>query len=66
MTIRQMRQQRATERERRAFDTAYTILEASGLRYQSQQIGGLATILLAYADDEIQRAAAVPSPPSET
>lgn len=40
---------------RRAFDTAHAILEASGLRYQSRQIEGLAAILTVYAEEEIRR-----------
>jgi len=40
--------------ERRAHEAAETILESSGLRYQSGQIAGLALILLAFADNEIR------------
>lgn len=43
-----------TPAERRAFQTAEAILEASGLRYQSGQIPGLALILMAFAANEIR------------
>lgn len=54
MTIRQRLTKKVTPFERRAFETAYTILDASGLRYQSQQIDGLAIILMAFAEQEIR------------
>lgn len=54
MTIRQRQVTKATPFERRAFETAYTILDASGLRYQSQQIDGLAVILMAFAEEEMR------------
>jgi hypothetical protein len=43
-----------TPSERRALDVAETILEASGLRYESQQIPGLALILRAFAENEMR------------
>lgn len=42
-----------TPKERRAHEAAETILEGSGLRYQSSQIPGLARILIAFAEHEI-------------
>lgn len=45
-----------TAMERRALDTAETILEASGLRYQSGQIPGLALILRSFAENEVRLA----------
>jgi hypothetical protein len=41
-----------TPAERRAFEAAHTILEGSGLRYQSAQIDGLALVLMAFAENE--------------
>lgn len=55
MTFRQRRLAKTTPCEQRAFDAASTILEASGCRYQSQQIDGLAVILTAFAEEEIRR-----------
>ncbi len=43
-------------RHKRALDAAETILEASGLRYQSQQISGLALLLVTFAENEIRLA----------
>jgi len=60
MTLRQRRATKTTPFEQRAFDTAHTILEASGLRYQSQQVDGLAVILMAYAENEHQVRVNVP------
>ena len=65
MTLRQQRAKKPTDFERRAFDTAHTILEGSGLRYQSAQIDGLATVLAAYAQREIELSAASREQPSE-
>lgn len=53
-----------TAKERRALETAELVLEASGLRYQSGQIPGLALILIAFADNELRLAASVPARPS--
>lgn len=55
MTSRQRRQD-VTPAQRRADEAAETILEASGLRYQSGQIPGLARILMAFAENEIRLA----------
>ncbi len=43
-----------TPAERRAHAAAETILEGSGLRYQSGQIPGLAHILMRFAENEIR------------
>lgn len=40
--------------ERRAIDAAEILLEASGLRYQSGQIAGLAHVLVRFAQHELQ------------
>jgi hypothetical protein len=53
MTMRQRLATKRTAAERRAFEAASTILDASGLRYQSSQIDGLAQILMAFAEHEI-------------
>ncbi len=42
--------------EQRALEAAEVALEASGLRYLSGQIPGLALVLLRFAEDEIRRA----------
>lgn len=54
MTSRQRRIAAKTPREARALDVAETLLEASGFRYQSSQIPGLALILVAFAEKEIE------------
>ena len=46
-----------TPMERRALETAEVALDASGLRYQSGQIPGLAHILVVFAEHEMKRAA---------
>ncbi len=46
----------SSSREQRALDAAETILEASGLRYQSGQIAGLALLLVMFAEHEIRLA----------
>jgi hypothetical protein len=48
------RRARLTPAEQRADLAADAILEGSGLRYQSAQIPGLALILLAFVEREIQ------------
>lgn len=45
-----------TPMEKRALEAAEQILEASGLRYQSGQIAGLALILVTFAEHEIELA----------
>lgn len=53
-----------TAMEKRALETAEVALEASGLRYQSGQIPGLAHILMVFAESEIRRREAfAPLPP---
>lgn len=46
----------STPMEQRALELAETVLEASGLRYLSGQIPGLARILMVFAEHEIRRA----------
>lgn len=41
--------------QKRALDAAETALEASGLRYMSSQIPGLAHLFVVFAEHEIRR-----------
>ncbi len=43
-----------TPREERALKAAEVALEASGLRYMSQQIDGLARLFVLFAENEIR------------
>ncbi len=54
----------SSPREQRALDAAETILEASGLRYQSGQITGLALLLVTFAEHEIRLAERARDQPS--
>lgn len=58
MTNRQRQRQAKTPQEVRALVAAEHILDASGLRYWSAQIPGLAVILMAFAENEIRLAKA--------
>ncbi len=46
-----------TARERRALHAAETAWEASGVRYMSGQIAGLALLFVTFAENEIRLAA---------
>jgi hypothetical protein len=54
------RQTFTTPREKRALALAETMADASGLRWQSSQLPGLAHILIAFAENEIHLAAKAP------
>jgi hypothetical protein len=40
--------------ERRAHEAAEAILDGSGFRYQTEQIAGLALVLMTFAENEIR------------
>lgn len=56
------RQKFVTPMERRALALAEAMADASGLRWQSSQLPGLAFILMAFAQNEIRIAASSPAP----
>ena len=53
--MKRERKPKTPMQERRALETAEVVLEASGLRYMSQQIDGLALVLVLFAQNEMRR-----------